>query len=152
MQNPRWLPALALASSLLLGLVPLRAGPEASAAIGDLLPEYDGRFHTTDGSDQSGTVNLDVANKDGKNFTGDISYSFAPTKMGAGASGFGPLPCEGSVSPKGKISVAADAGEGRKFSLKGVLSDGGELITAVHVLKQGKTVLLKGICWLTRDE
>jgi hypothetical protein len=146
--NNRLLPLSACLATALLGLAPLHAGPSASSTIADLKSDYEGRYHTTNGTNQGGTAALDVTKKSGQDFEG--TYSLSVNTMGGrpGAAGVDPFQVEGSVSPKGKLKMTGNPEPGINFSLKGTLSDGGKLVTAAYQVKQGKNVLVRAICFL----
>jgi hypothetical protein len=147
----RFVPLIALLGSALLGLAPLQAGPGASADIDDLDTAYDGRSHSSDGSNEGADISLNVTGKDGDTFEGTFTYSNVSSK-GVGGAGLGAVPLTGKVTPKGKLTAKGNIGDD-KFTLKGTLSDPGDrqLIIAEYVRKDGKTVVFKALWWLEQD-
>jgi hypothetical protein len=146
----RFLPAVGVVAALALGLLPLQAGPGTATDAEDLSSDYDGRYRTTDGSDEGGLVDFDPVTQSGKNFSGTLAYSPIGS-CGVRPSGVGPFQVTGTVSTTGKIKIAGEISPGLKFSAKGQVSDLGQLIIAAYQVKQGKTVQQKGICWLQED-
>jgi hypothetical protein len=149
MHKTRFIPVCALLASLGLGLAPLQAGPRATSDISDLQDDYDGRSQSTDGSNEGADLDLDVTSKDGDTFAGTFNYFNVSTKRVRGA-GLGPVALTGKVTPKGKLTAKGNIGDD-KFTLKGTLSDAGQLIIAEYVRKDGKTVVFKAIWYLEED-
>jgi hypothetical protein len=148
MTHLRPLLAACLAAPLLLGLVPsgptAHARPGGSGTAGELGPLYFGFWSSTNGDNESGQALFDVTGTDGKDFTGTMQMSGPPLGSSAGSLGLLDIDVAGSISPKRKLAMEGDVGEGVKFIYKGALTDQGVMINGTYTLKQGRQVLKKG--------